>query len=59
MALDGIKLVSGGQTGAHRAALDSASKHGNPHVGWCPNGRKAEGGPVDAGHPLKEWASGD
>lgn len=35
------KIVSGGQTGADRAALDFAIEHGIPHGGWCPKGRKA------------------
>ena len=29
------KIVSGGQTGADRAALDFAIDHGIPHGGWC------------------------
>jgi hypothetical protein len=35
------KLISGGQTGADIAALDVALKHGFPHGGWCPKGRKS------------------
>lgn len=38
------KIISGGQTGADRAALDVALKFGNPHGGWIPKGRKAEDG---------------
>ena len=41
------KIVSGGQTGADRAALDFAKEHGIPHGGWCPKGRLAEDGPID------------
>lgn len=48
------KLVSGGQTGADRAALDFALTHGISHGGWCPKGRKAEDGPIDARYQLKE-----
>ena len=40
------KLVSGGQAGAGRAALDFAIQHGIPHDGWCPRGRKAEDGRI-------------
>jgi hypothetical protein len=52
-----ITIVSGGQTGADRAALDWALKHGVPASGWCPKGRKAEDGPIDAKYPLKETPS--
>jgi hypothetical protein len=41
------KIVSGGQTGADRAALDFSIEHGISHGGWCPRGRKAEDGPID------------
>lgn len=40
------KIVSGGQTGPDRAALDVAIKLGIPHGGWCPRGRKAEDGDI-------------
>lgn len=52
-----IKIVSGGQTGADRAALDWALAHGVPCGGWCPKGRKAEDGPIDLKYPLKETPS--
>lgn len=48
------KLVSGGQTGADRAALDFAIEHNIPHSGWCPKGRRAEDGPIDARYQLTE-----
>ena len=51
------KLVSGGQTGADRAALHFAIDHGIAHGGWCPKGRTAEDGPIDAGYQLKETPS--
>jgi hypothetical protein len=38
------KIISGGQTGADRAALDVALKFGIPHGGWIPKGRKTEDG---------------
>jgi hypothetical protein len=41
------KIVSGGQTGADRAALDFAIKHKIPHGGWAPKGRLAEDGPLN------------
>ncbi len=34
-----LKIVSGGQTGVDRAALDWALRHNIPHGGWCPKGR--------------------
>jgi len=34
-----VEIVSGGQTGADRAALDFAIEHGIAHGGWCPKGR--------------------
>jgi Circularly permutated YpsA SLOG family len=40
------KIVSGGQTGADRAALDWALAHNVPCGGWCPKGRKAEDGAI-------------
>jgi hypothetical protein len=47
-------IVSGGQTGADRAALDFAIRHGIPHDGWCPRGRLAEDGPLDECYRLSE-----
>ena len=52
-----IKIVSGGQTGADRAALDWALRHNVECGGWCPKGRKAEDGPIDPKYPLKETPS--
>jgi hypothetical protein len=52
-----ITIVSGGQTGADRAALDWALAHGVPCSGWCPKGRKAEDGPIDLKYPVKETPS--
>jgi putative molybdenum carrier protein len=40
------KIVSGGQTGADRAALDVAFERGLPVGGWVPKGRFAEDGPI-------------
>jgi hypothetical protein len=36
------RIVSGGQTGADRAALDAAIAAGRPYAGWCPAGGLAE-----------------
>ena len=52
-----IKIVSGGQTGADRAALDWALQHNVKCGGSCPKGRKAEDGPIDPKYPLKETPS--
>jgi hypothetical protein len=49
----GLKIVSGGQTGADRAALDFAIAHNIPHGGWCPRRRKAEDGPIHNRYQLK------
>ena len=48
------RIISGGQTGADRAALDWAIGRGIPHGGWCPAGRIAEDGPIDARYDLEE-----
>lgn len=54
-----LKLVSGGQTGADRAALDVAIRHGIPHGGWCPRGRRAEDGLIAHQYQLTETPSDD
>ena len=38
-------MISGGQTGVDRSALDVALELGIPGGGWCPKGRLAEDGP--------------
>src|SRR5438067_958310 len=53
------KIVSGGQTGVDRAALDVAMELGLPHGGFCPNGRKAEDGPIPSRYQLTETESAD
>jgi hypothetical protein len=50
-------IISGGQTGVDRAALDVALELGLPTGGWCPKGRRAEDGPLEARYPLKETES--
>jgi hypothetical protein len=52
-----FKIVSGGQTGVDRAALDVALELGIPCGGWCPKGRIAEDGPIDPLYPLIETSS--
>jgi hypothetical protein len=54
-----MKIVSGGQTGVDRAALDTALALGLPSGGWCPRGRKAEDGPIPDRYPLTETTSAD
>ena len=51
-----IKIVSGGQTGVDRAALDVALFLGLPCGGWCPRGRLAEDGVINERYPLQETA---
>jgi len=53
------KVVSGGQTGVDRAALDVALEVGILCGGWCPQGRKAEDGAIPAHYPLVETPSDD
>lgn len=51
------KLISGGQTGVDRAALDVALAGGLPIGGWCPKGRLAEDGKIPMIYPLQETPS--
>ena len=50
-------LISGGQTGVDRAALQVALDLGIPCGGWCPRGRRAEDGRIPAKFPLRESTS--
>jgi hypothetical protein len=52
------KIISGGQTGVDRGALDAALAAGFPCGGWCPEGRMAEDGPIPSRYPLQELAGG-
>ena len=49
-----LKIVSGGQTGVDRAALEVALRLGIPCGGWCPRGRRAEDGTIPSRYPLVE-----
>ncbi len=51
------KIISGGQTGVDRAALDVALELEIPCGGWCPAGRRAEDGVLDKKYPLQETES--
>ena len=53
------KIISGGQTGVDRAALDAALEQNIPVGGWCPQGRRAEDGPIPEEYPLRETPSGE
>jgi hypothetical protein len=55
--LEPFRIVSGGQTGVDRAALDVAIELGLPHGGWCPRGRRAEDGPLADRYELRETES--
>lgn len=54
-----IRIVSGGQTGVDRAALDAALELGLETGGWCPQGRLAEDGPIPERYPLRESDSSE
>lgn len=53
------KIISGGQTGADRAALDVAIKFNIEHGGWIPKGRKTEQGPLPMKYQLAEMETTD
>lgn len=54
-----FRIISGGQTGVDRAALEWALANGVPHGGWCPRGRLAEDGVIPSQFQLRETESED
>ncbi len=54
-----IKIISGGQSGADRAALDAAMELGIETGGFCPKGRRAEDGRIPEHYSLTELKSGE
>lgn len=53
------RIVSGGQTGVDRGALDAAILLGLDHGGWCPRGRLSEAGRIPAKYRLHELDSSE
>jgi len=53
------KIISGGQTGVDRAALDTAIKFNVDHGGWVPAGRKAEDGVIPSMYKMDEMDADD
>lgn len=51
------RIISGGQTGVDRAALDAAIVWSISHGGWCPQGRRAEDGAIPSRYSLLETDS--
>lgn len=51
------RVLSGGQTGVDRAALDAARAANIAIGGWCPRGRRAEDGAISERYPLSETPS--
>ena len=52
--IPGLRIVSGGQSGVDRAALDVGLALGLTVGGWCPQGRRAEDGRIPDCYPLVE-----
>jgi len=53
------KVISGGQSGVDRGALDAARWLGIEHGGWCPRGRRSEDGPIPHLYQLRETNQAD
>jgi len=52
-----VRIISGGQTGSDRNAIDAAIATGIPYSGWCPKGRRSEDGTIPEKYILKETVS--
>jgi hypothetical protein len=52
-----LKVISGGQTGVDRGALDAALALEVECGGWCPAGRLAENGTIPKRYPVMELAN--
>jgi phosphinothricin acetyltransferase len=52
------KIITGGQTGVDRGAMDAALEACFPCGGWCPPGRAAEDGAIPDRYPMTEMSSG-
>lgn len=52
-----LKVISGGQTGVDRGALDAALALQVECGGWCPEGRLAEDGTIPKRYPVMELAN--
>jgi hypothetical protein len=57
LSIQQMQIISGGQTGADRAALDFAVAQVIPHGGWCPRGRRAEDGRINRRYRLRQTPS--
>ena len=53
-----LTIISGGQTGVDRAALDVALRYGIACGGWCPAGRLDEFGRIPSHYPVQELQGG-
>ena len=53
-----MRIISGGQTGVDRAALDVALKYEIECGGWCPAGRLDEFGRIPNHYPVQQLAAG-
>ena len=56
--MNALKIISGGQTGVDRAALDVALRRGIECGGWCPTGRLDEFGKIPDHYPIQELQGG-
>lgn len=51
------KIISGGQCGVDRGALNFAIRNNIAHGGWCPKGRRSESGRIPDKYQLTETSS--